>query len=74
LASPKQGAVAVTQPRRVAATSLAKRVAEEAGTTLGYKVSFDLRYSSDNILLGLTHLQFRLVIAYVLMIPHHNTP
>jgi HrpA-like RNA helicase len=38
MASPGRGAIAVTQPRRVAATSLAKRVAEEAGTTLGYKV------------------------------------
>lgn len=30
--------VAVTQPRRVAATSLAKRVAEETGTELGQLV------------------------------------
>ncbi|KAJ2959025.1 hypothetical protein NQZ79_g5437 [Umbelopsis isabellina] len=48
LASPKQGAVAVTQPRRVAATSLAKRVAEEAGTTLGYKVGYSVRFDDTS--------------------------
>ncbi|MES1912387.1 MAG: hypothetical protein MHM6MM_004672 [Cercozoa sp. M6MM] len=40
-------AVAVTQPRRVAAMSVARRVAEEAGvvlgSTVGYKVRFDDR-------------------------------
>jgi hypothetical protein len=32
------GAIAITQPRRVAAMSVARRVAEEVGTTLGHKV------------------------------------
>lgn len=34
------GAIAITQPRRVAAMSVARRVAEEVGTTLGHKVGF----------------------------------
>ncbi|RKP07212.1 P-loop containing nucleoside triphosphate hydrolase protein [Thamnocephalis sphaerospora] len=55
--------IAVTQPRRVAATSIAKRVAEEVGcalgSTVGYAVRFDdtsspatrLRYMTDGMLL-----------------------
>ena len=35
---PRKGAIAVTQPRRVAAVSIAKRVAEERGTELGDEV------------------------------------
>lgn len=38
IASDSAGAVAVTQPRRVAAVSLAKRVADEVGTNLGHRV------------------------------------
>ncbi|KAI8053529.1 P-loop containing nucleoside triphosphate hydrolase protein [Syncephalis plumigaleata] len=57
------GAIAITQPRRVAATSIAKRVAEEVGCRLGgrvgYAVRFDdtstpatqLRYMTDGMLL-----------------------
>ncbi|KAI9282963.1 P-loop containing nucleoside triphosphate hydrolase protein [Umbelopsis sp. AD052] len=44
IGSPGRGAIAVTQPRRVAATSLAKRVAEEVGTTLGYRVGYTVRF------------------------------
>ncbi|KAJ1726199.1 ATP-dependent RNA helicase [Coemansia biformis] len=43
-------AIAVTQPRRVAATSVAKRVAEEVGTSLGARVGYTIRFddcSSD---------------------------
>ncbi|KAJ1725780.1 ATP-dependent RNA helicase [Coemansia erecta] len=43
-------AIAVTQPRRVAATSIAKRVAEEVGTPLGGRVGYTIRFedcSSD---------------------------
>ncbi|CEP21630.1 DHR2 [Cyberlindnera jadinii] len=36
--------IAVTQPRRVAAISLATRVAEEVGTTLGDKVGYSVRF------------------------------
>ncbi|KAJ2887958.1 ATP-dependent RNA helicase, partial [Coemansia aciculifera] len=47
-------AIAMTQPRRVAATSIAKRVAEEVGTPLGGRVGYTIRFedcSSDNTLL-----------------------
>ena len=58
-----RGAVAVTQPRRVAAITVARRVAEEMGVTLGglvgYSVRFDeccsaktrLKYMTDGMLL-----------------------
>ena len=36
----RTGAVAVTQPRRVAAVSLAKRVAKEMGTDIGGLVGY----------------------------------
>ena len=38
----KAGAIACTQPRRVAACSVARRVAEEMGTVLGGKVSYSI--------------------------------
>ncbi|CAG8552421.1 8284_t:CDS:10 [Ambispora gerdemannii] len=36
--------IAITQPRRVAAMSLAKRVAQEVGTTIGHKVGYSVRF------------------------------
>lgn len=39
-----EGIIAVTQPRRVAAMSLAKRVAEEMGTRLGGLVGYSVRF------------------------------
>ncbi|ORX67218.1 putative ATP-dependent RNA helicase DHX33 [Linderina pennispora] len=36
--------IAVTQPRRVAATSIARRVAEEVGTPLGARVGYTIRF------------------------------
>jgi len=45
------GIIAVTQPRRVAATSLATRVSKEQGVSLGslvgYAVRFDERYTLE---------------------------
>ncbi|GLI64295.1 hypothetical protein VaNZ11_007516 [Volvox africanus] len=38
------GAIAVTQPRRVAAMTVARRVAEEMGTKLGDKVGYAIRF------------------------------
>jgi hypothetical protein len=38
------GAIAVTQPRRVAAMSVARRVAEEVGTPLGQRVGYCIRF------------------------------
>lgn len=50
--------IAVTQPRKVAATSLASRVAHEQGTLLGkvvgYSVRFDERTSSETRIKYLT--------------------
>lgn len=59
----KQGMIACTQPRRVAAMSVAKRVAEEMdvelGSTVGYSIRFEdettkdtiIKYMTDGILL-----------------------
>ncbi|PAA60184.1 hypothetical protein BOX15_Mlig016491g18 [Macrostomum lignano] len=40
----KFGMIGCTQPRRVAAMSVAKRVAEEFGTELGQKVGYSIRF------------------------------
>lgn len=40
----KNGAIAVTQPRRVAAISVARRVSEEAGVQLGREVGYQVRF------------------------------
>lgn len=39
--------IGITQPRRVAATSLAARVAEETGTTLGQHVGYAIRFDEN---------------------------
>ncbi len=40
----KKGSIAVTQPRRIAATAMATRVAEELNTTLGAQVGYKIRF------------------------------
>ncbi|GMI15054.1 hypothetical protein TrLO_g4123 [Triparma laevis f. longispina] len=40
----KKGIIGCTQPRRVAALSVAKRVAEEYGCTLGQEVGYSIRF------------------------------
>jgi ATP-dependent RNA helicase DHX33 len=40
----EKGAIACTQPRRVAATSLAERVAAEQNTQLGTRVGYSVRF------------------------------
>ncbi len=62
-----RGLIGCTQPRRIAARSVAKRVAEELGTGLGDAVGFQVRFSdrtsedsyvkfmTDGILLAETH-------------------
>ncbi len=42
----KYGAIGVTQPRRIAATSLANRVADETNTSVGETVGFQVRFES----------------------------
>ena len=44
LVTPGSTAVACTQPRRVAATSIAQRVAEEMDVTLGEEVGYTIRF------------------------------
>ncbi|KAF9093821.1 putative ATP-dependent RNA helicase dhr2 [Mortierella sp. AD031] len=44
----KHGTISVTQPRRVAAINLAKRVAEEVGTPLGQKVGYSIRFDDTS--------------------------
>lgn len=54
----KRGMVGCTQPRRVAAVSVAKRVAEEFGCALGEQVGYSIRFedvtSSDTIIKYMT--------------------
>ncbi|KAI9316800.1 P-loop containing nucleoside triphosphate hydrolase protein [Dichotomocladium elegans] len=46
--STKMGGVAITQPRRVAAVNLAKRVAEETVTKLGGQVGYTVRFDDTS--------------------------
>lgn len=49
-ATPRESCVGCTQPRRVAATSIASRVAEEMDVSLGGTVGYTIRFedvSSD---------------------------
>ncbi len=41
------GVIGVTQPRRLAAISLARRVAEELGTRLGETVTYQVRHAAS---------------------------
>ena len=52
-----QTLVAVTQPRRIAATSLATRVAEEMGTSLGLTVGYSIRFD-EKVTHGKTRLKY----------------
>jgi pre-mRNA-splicing factor ATP-dependent RNA helicase DHX16 len=42
----EKGVIAITQPRRVAAMSVSKRVAEEAGVRLGAEVGYSIRFEN----------------------------
>lgn len=42
------GTIAITQPRRVAATSLAARVAEESNSVLGREVGYSVRFDDKS--------------------------
>lgn len=64
------GTIGITQPRRVAAVTVAKRVAEECGVKLGEKVGYSIRfedvtttstrikYMTDGLLLRYTYKVF----------------
>ncbi len=43
----KQGVIGITEPRRIAATSVAKFVAEQLGTELGDKVGYQIRFDDQ---------------------------
>jgi len=51
------GLIAITQPRRVACTSLASRVAEETGTILGNEVGYSIRFD-DCTTPGTTQIKY----------------
>jgi HrpA-like RNA helicase len=46
---PNPGKIGVTQPRRIAAISLAKRVSEELGSKLGQLVGYQVRYEQQQL-------------------------
>ena len=48
--------IGITQPRRVAAVSVAKRVAEECGVQLGQKVGYSIRF--DDVSSTSTKIKF----------------
>lgn len=48
--------IGVTQPRRVAAVTVAKRVAEECGVQLGQKVGYSVRF--DDMTSGSTRIKY----------------
>ncbi|KAF2027667.1 P-loop containing nucleoside triphosphate hydrolase protein [Setomelanomma holmii] len=48
--------IGVTQPRRIAATSVAARVAEELGTPLGQRVGYSIRF--EDVTSAITQVKF----------------
>ncbi|KAJ6200439.1 P-loop containing nucleoside triphosphate hydrolase protein [Bipolaris maydis] len=48
--------IAITQPRRIACTSVAARVAEELGTPLGQKVGYSIRF--EDVTSAATQIKF----------------
>ena len=50
--------VGITQPRRVAAVSLAKRVSEELNVKLGKEVGYQIRHDAEFFSKKLTQLKF----------------
>lgn len=50
------GIIGITQPRRVAAITVAKRVSEECGVPLGQKVGYAIRF--EDVTSGLTKIKY----------------
>lgn len=48
--------IGITQPRRVAAVSVAKRVAEECGVELGQRVGYSIRF--DDVTSNSTRIKY----------------
>lgn len=69
LISSNKGQIAVTQPRRVAASSLAQRVSEEYGCVLGEEVGYQVRFSnvSNNKLTKLKYLTDGMLLREIML-------
>ena len=50
------GVIGITQPRRVAAITVAKRVSEERGSVLGEEVGYSVRF--DDCTSSATYIKF----------------
>lgn len=64
--------VACTQPRRVAAMSVAKRVADEMDVTLGEEVGYSIRFedcSSSKTMLKYVCKLIYYILSYYLFVP-----
>ncbi len=61
----KNGMVACTQPRRVAAMSVAKRVSDEMGTKLGDEVGYAIRFEDCTSEVILKNLLLLLVWGWI---------
>lgn len=54
---PVDGIIGITQPRRVACTSLANRVADECDVILGREVGYSIRFD-DRCIPGTTQIKY----------------
>jgi ATP-dependent helicase HrpA len=72
-----KGQIGVTQPRRIAATSIARRVAEElagpVGSLVGYKTRFESQESSSTIIRFMTDGVMLSEIAFDRMLRRYDT-
>lgn len=50
------GIIGITQPRRVAAVTVAKRVAEECGVEVGQRVGYSIRF--EDVTSSLTRIKY----------------
>lgn len=70
--------ILVTQPRRLAATSIAEQVSkergDEIGKSVGYQIRFDSKISANTNLIYTTRYfaELRLIIAKIKIIFHFN--
>ena len=56
--------IGCTQPRRVAAMSVAKRVADEMGTPLGDEVGYSIRFEDCTSEVGFIYLFLKVCCSY----------
>ena len=65
----KRGIIGCTQPRRVAAMSVAKRVSEEMGVELGQDVGYAIRFEDVTTEVGGKSKRFCFYAFYVSLFP-----